>query len=239
MIAMLFAVSALHAGAAALPSPPITTASSGGDTPTIRIWLSDDGRYRPGDHAKVQVQTRDDGYVVVVQVDPDKRVRVLFPLSPGDDNFVRGGKKYEVLGRGGREAFTVDARRGQGTVYAAVSRSRFNFDRYVAGGQWDFRALDSVRTSGDVEADLNDFVRGIFQADFDYDLQVYVVARGSAYAYAPYYAPYYSPYYYGYGYPYPYYPAFSTGFFVGLRFGFPHRAFVRGFRPFRPFRRFR
>ena len=239
MIAMLFVVSALHAGAAAHPSPPSATASSGGDTPTIRIWLSDDGRYRPGDHAKVQVQTRDDGYVVVVQVDPDKRVRVLFPLSPGDDNFVRGGKKYEVLGRGGREAFTVDARRGQGTVYAAVSRSRFNFDRYVAGGQWDFRALDSVRTSGDVEADLNDFVRGIFQADFDYDLQVYVVARGSAYAYAPYYAPYYSPYYYGYGYPYPYYPAFSTGFFVGLRFGFPHRAFVRGFRPFRPFRRFR
>jgi hypothetical protein len=234
MIVTLLILSALRAGPAAPPppSPPSATRSPGGDTPTVRLWLSDDGRYRPGDRAKVQVQTRDDGYLVVVQVDPDKRVRVLFPLNPSDDNLVRGGKKYEILGRGGREAFTLDARRGQGTVYAAVSRSRFSFDRYVVGGQWDFHALDAVRTSGDVEADLNDFVRGISQADFDYDLLAYGVSRGPAYAYAP----YYSPYYYGYGYPYPYYPAFGAGFFVGLRFGSPHRVFIPGFRPFRRFR---
>lgn len=236
MITALLIASALHSAPAtrtpALPvSDPSTRAQARGN-PTIRLWLSEDGRYRPGDRAKVQVQTRRDGYLVVVHIDPQNRVRVLFPLNPGDDNFVRGGKKYEVAGRGGREAFTVDARSGQGTVYAAVSPQRFNFDRYASGGQWDFRSLDAVRTSGDPEADMNEFVRGISQADFDYDLLSYGVSRRPAYAYGP--------YYYGYGYPYlypyPYYPAFSTGFFFNLRFGGPRRVFVRGFRPFRRFR---
>jgi hypothetical protein len=235
MIPTLLIVSALHTAVAApapAPAPASVPRLSGRDSPTIRLWLSDDGRYRPGDRAKVQVQTREDGYLVVVHVDPDKRVRILFPLNPGDDDFVRGEKKYEIAGRGGREAFTVDARAGQGTVYAAVSPTRFSFDRYASGGQWDFRALDAVRTSGDVEADLNDFVRGISGGAFDYDLLSYGVSRRPASAYAPYY---YSPYsYYGYGYPYlyPSYPPFGTGFFVNLRLGHPHGVFVRRFRSF-------
>ncbi len=227
--AALLVVIALPAPA---PAPPPASAPARA-APTIRLSLSDAGHYRPGDRAKVQVETRDDGYLVVVHVDPDKRVRVLFPLNPGDDNRVRGGKRYEIQGRGGREAFAVDARSGRGTVYAAVSRERFQFDRYVNGGQWDFRALDGALTSSDVEADLNEFVRGISQADFDYDLLPYDISRRPLYAYAPYgYAPYY-----GYGYPYYYpYPAFSSGFFFGLEFGRPRRAFFPAFRGFRRFR---
>src|SRR5882724_12629424 len=96
------------------------------DDPAIRIWLSDDGRYQRGDRAKVQVKAREDGYLLVLNVDPDGRLRVLFPLDPSDDALIRGGKKYEILGRGGREAFTVD-QRGRGTVYAAMSRDPFRF----------------------------------------------------------------------------------------------------------------
>ena len=62
---------------------------------------------------------------MVLHADPDGHLRVLFPLDPKDDNFVRGGRKYEIRGRGGRESFTADDRNGRGTVYAAVSHDPF------------------------------------------------------------------------------------------------------------------
>src|SRR5882724_11543170 len=119
--AILFFTAVLSAPPAA-PSP----AAAQQDDPAVRIWLSDDGRYQRGDRAKVQVKAREDGYLVVLNVAPDGRLRVLFPLDPSDDALIRGGKKYEILGRGGREAFTVD-QRGRGTVYAAISRDPFRF----------------------------------------------------------------------------------------------------------------
>ncbi|HEU4682401.1 MAG TPA: DUF4384 domain-containing protein, partial [Gemmatimonadales bacterium] len=90
------------------------------DDPPIQLWINE-RRFLPSDRAKVQVRTEDDGYLIVFHVDPDGRVRVLFPIDPDKDNFVRGGKKYEVRGRGGREAFEADGK-GRGAVYAAVSR---------------------------------------------------------------------------------------------------------------------
>ena len=86
MIANLLLASVLHGGPAVRPfDPPAPNA------PTVRLWLNDNGRYRPGDKAKVTVRSSSDGYLVVVNVDPDKQVRVLYPLNPGDDAFVRGG----------------------------------------------------------------------------------------------------------------------------------------------------
>jgi hypothetical protein len=224
MIANLLLASVLHGGLAVRPFDPPAP-----NPPTVRIWLDNDGRYRPGDKARVSVRSSEDGYLVVVNVDPNKRVRILYPLNPGDDDFVRGGKRFDIAGRGGRETFQVDAGVGQGTVYAAVSPKPFHFDQYVNGDQWNFRALDAVRRSGDVEADLNDFASNISEANFDYDLLGYSVARRPAYTYAP-YAGFGYPYY---GWGYPYYPAFGSGFFFGLNFGHPYGAFGRGFRRFR------
>jgi len=223
MIPFLLLAATFSGGVSAPPLP------STHDDPSIRLWLSDDGRYRPGDRASVRVQTRDDGYLIVLHVDPERQVRVLFPLNPGDDNFVRGGKRYEIHGRGGREAFTVTGRSARGTVYAAVSRERFRLDRYAEGGQWNLAALDSVRISDDPEADLNAFVRDIAQGAFDYDLLGYGTYR-RAYAYVP---------YYGYGYGYPFYPPFASGLFFGFGFDGGFRPFGLGFRRFGRFGRFR
>ena len=86
------------------------------------------------------MRTDYDGYLIVLHVDPEGRLRVLFPVDPDKDNFVRSGKKYEVRDRGDREAFEVDAT-GRGSVYAAVSRDPFRFDGLtylITGttGQW-------------------------------------------------------------------------------------------------------
>lgn len=159
--------------------------------------------------------------------------------TPGDDNFVRGGQEIEILGRGGRETFTVE-RAGRGVVYAAVSPDPYRFDStYVVDGHWNLRALDEVEASRDPEADLTDFVRAMAQKSFDYDFVRYDVAREVVYASpyaapyaAPYPAPYYgSPFYYGYG-PYFGYP----GPFIGLGFGFTFgHSHGRAFPPYRRF----
>ena len=124
-----------------LAGTPANIGGAPSGDPPIRLSINNDGRFLPGDHAKVQVRTRDDGYLLVLHADPDGQLRVLFPLDPDDDNFVRGGERYEMRGRGGSEAFDIDGSWGRGMVYAAVSRERFRFDGYRLADHWDYRAL--------------------------------------------------------------------------------------------------
>ncbi len=162
-----------------------TQANIGGtpsDDPAIRLWINNDGRFLPGDHAQVQVRTRDDGYLLVLHADPDGQLRVLFPLDPGDDNFVRGGERYEVKGRGGREAFDIDGTWGRGMVYAAVSRDRFRFDGYRLGDQWDYSALAPSQLPREPEPELTDLVLRMAPGDFDYDVTTYDVIERVVYA---------------------------------------------------------
>src|SRR6476659_6465900 len=203
----------------ALGGPREAVRSVGGDDPAIQIWISNDRRFLPGDGAKVQVRTREDGYLLVFHTDPDGNLRVLFPLDPGNDDFIRGGTKYEIKGRGGRETFTVGDRRGQGTVYAVVSRDQFRFDEFVLGDHWDYRKLAPGRLSANPEQELNDLVRRMVDNSFDYDILTYDVLEHVVYA-----SEYNSGYYDGCGYSYScagsYYG--SYGFSVGLFFGWPY-----------------
>lgn len=170
---------------------PAQPAADTRDDPPIRLWISNDRRFLPGDRVKVQVRTEYDGYLIVLHVDTEGRLRVLFPLDPDKDNFVRGDKKYEVRGRGGREAFEVDGT-GRGTVYAAVSRDPFRFEEFTIADHWDYRALAPARLREDPEPELNDLVHRMAQSSFDYDLLTYDVMSRSAYA-----SSYYPSRYYG------------------------------------------
>src|SRR5437588_12193704 len=99
------------------------------DDPPIKVWLNHDN-FQRGDKARVNARLADDGYVVVLRADADGRVRVLFPLDPGDDAFVRGGETIEVRGRGDRDAFYIDERAASGPVLAARSAERWQFDPF-------------------------------------------------------------------------------------------------------------
>jgi uncharacterized membrane protein YgcG len=204
---------------------PAQPAAATRDDPPIRLWISNDRRFLPGDRAKVQVRTEYDGYLIVLHVDPEGHLRVLFPLDPDKDNFVRGGKKYEVRGRGGREGFEADAT-GRGTVYTAVSRDPFRFDGFTLGDHWDYRALAPARLREDPEPELNDLVHRMAQSSFDYDLLTYEVIARSAYASS------YSSSYYGSRYDddwcsfscgSPYFG--RSGLSIGLFFGRPYRRY--------------
>jgi hypothetical protein len=194
--------------------------------PPIRITLNSDGYYERGDRAKVRLRVADDGYVVVLRVDADGRVRVLYPLDPGDDNFVRGGHDFELRGRGDRETFFVDDASGDGTVMGAWSARPFHFERYVRGDHWDYRVLaGNDQMKDDAESGLVDLVSDMASGEhFEYDVARYSVGgdndrsyRTRYYStnyYDPFYNdPWYDPWYYGSG--------LHIG--IGFGFGYPYR----------------
>jgi hypothetical protein len=203
-----------------LASGPDEPAAATADDPPIQIWISNDGRFLRGDRARVHVRTEDDGYLVVLHADSEGHLRVLFPIDPTDDNFVRGGKKYEVEGRGGRDAFDVGDRSGRGSVFAAVSGSPFRFDEFVLSDHWDYKALEPRQLAEDPEPELTELVRRMAQGSFDYDvMSYYVVDRVYASDYS-YHRPYASSFYYddfGCG----YYRGCGSGLSVSLFFGRP------------------
>ena len=182
----------------AVPSPSLTNPSS--SDPPIKIWLSDDVLMR-GDRARIHVKTTQDGYLLVLRADADGHIRVLFPVDPGDSNFVRGGRKLEIRGRGGREAFTVDEREGSGTVLAARSTTPLKFDEFARGGHWDYRTLSTQAADSDAERALLDIVQRMAGDHFDYDEVSYTVSNQPRYRrYAGWYNPWYDPFYYpGFG----------------------------------------
>jgi hypothetical protein len=211
---------------------PAPVAVAAQDDPAIRISLNKDRRFEAGDRANVKVRVENDGFLVVVHADPDGRVRMLFPLDPDDDNFVRGNRTYEIRGRGDRESFSVDYESGQGAIYAAVSRDPFRFDQFVVNRHWDYDALNTTRLPEDPEPELTELVQRMASGRFDYDYLTYdVYERGRAdVVYAPtvvrtyyddcggYYLSYRcDPYYYS-----------PSRFSVSLAFG---RPYYYGYRP--------
>jgi hypothetical protein len=186
--------------------------------PSVRVSL-DRRDYEPGDQARVTVRVRDDGYLLVLRLSPDGYVRVLFPLDPGQDNFVRGNGSYEIRGRGDRNAFTVSSSNGTGTVYAAWSTEPFRFDDYVLGDHWDYRVLDGSQIQGDPEAGLTELAQRMSTGHFDYDLVSYSVAQQVAYSGTTHYVTMYpAPYAYPAG---CYDPAWcGYGSYFGISVGF-------------------
>ena len=189
-------------GLTAAPAPAVAPASRAADPP-VRVWLNKRDRLDRGDRVRVYVRPDADGYLVVLHAEPNGRVRVLFPLDPADDNFVRAGRDYEIRGRGDGEAFRIWESSGSGLVYAALSRDPFQFDGLALNRHWDYRAAGFV-AGDDFEADLTALAQSMAAgAWFDYDIARYDVGRYVAYGgnayHLSFYDPYYDPYYRGHG----------------------------------------
>ncbi len=170
----------------------------------VSVWLSRRGEVERGDRVRVYARAELDGYLLILHAEPDGRIRILFPLDPYEDNFVRGARDYEVEGRGGREAFRVYERDGIGTVYAAFSRDPFQFDAFVQNGHWDYRLLETWRIGDDLdpEAELTALAQQMAGgSQFDYDLTSYFVGEYAARSYERRYRHGYyytgSPYHFG------------------------------------------
>ncbi|MBI4520294.1 MAG: DUF4384 domain-containing protein [Gemmatimonadetes bacterium] len=191
----------------------------------VRIRLSRDQDLRQGDRVRVYLRTAADGYAVILHAEPDGRIRVLFPVDPYQDHFVRGYEDLEIRSRGDREALVIRAARGDGTVYAGFSRDPFRLEEFASGDHWDYRLLDTwiIERGEDIEAELTALVEQMAAGSrFDYDLVRYRV--GDRVTHSGWYGPrlhtgiYYDPFYADD----PFYsPGFTFSIGLGLNIGGP------------------
>ncbi len=192
--------------------------------PPVQVWLNKNGWVQKGDRVKVYVRTDLDGYVVVLHAEPDGRIRVLFPVDPGDDYYLRSGHEYEIRGRADREAFRVYEPSGTGVVYAAFSRDPFRFTEFVRGDHWDYQLPDAWIVEQEPDADLTAIVHVMAAgASFQFDHIRYDIGEPVAYqrAYSGHSGYYGSPYYYP-----------SSRFSLSIGFGYPsHVGFRVGYGP--------
>ena len=202
MLTTLLASLAVAASLAEGPPPPIT------------VSLNSGGQYNRGEYAQVQFRANADGYVLLLQTDQNGRVRVLFPLDPGDDSFIRGGKTYKVVGRDDRGSFYLDQAGGSGMVYAAWSKSPFQYADFVRGDHWDYAVFDQYNAADDPESQLTDLLLHFTDQGFDYAVDRYIV-----YSYAEYAAEGTSTYIGVSGWPWPTY--YTGGWSIGISFGYP------------------
>ena len=173
--------------AATLPSPaaplPAVDRRSGPD-PIVKVWTDWD-EYSRGQSADVYVRTREDGYLIVMQADVDGRVRVLYPLDPGNDDYVRGGQEMKLPGRNNKGTFYVDGPGGTAMIYAAVSSVPFRFNDFVQGDHWDYGALYDKSMDSDFENGFTVLVDKMSTGHFDYTVYRYTVIAEASYAAAP------------------------------------------------------
>jgi len=232
----LLALLALAPGAApplgaqtpATPENPLAVPSR---TPPVRVTLSQEALL-PGDRVRVLVRPRADGYLVVLHADPAGRVRVLFPLDPGDSQRMPGAMQRSIPSRDGSASFVVASTTGDGAVLAAISSSPFRTGAFASGGHWNVRAFTRLAAGADPEGELVAVARRMAAGKrFDYAVAPYrvtdampVVVYGGGggndqesdvrAASAPadgYYYDYYEDYY-SYG-----YPLYYAGLFPALR----------------------
>jgi hypothetical protein len=145
-----------------------------GDDP-VRILLDQEQRYQPGDRVLVQIETGQTGHLLVLQLSPEGRVRVLFPLSPGDDASVRGGRRYQVRDASSEQSFLTD-RAGVGLIYAAISEAPYQLAAFSYENEWDQAVLAIDRATKNPETDLTALVQRMSgPKGFDYDLVSYTV----------------------------------------------------------------
>lgn len=136
--------------------------------------------YHRRDPIPVAYRADRDGYVMVMRVDTDGRIRMLYPSDPEGDNFVRGGEDHRVPNPYGYEvehAFAVDDYPGVGYVFAVLSRDPFDFSPHVRNGHWDYRTMGvDGRVTGDPYVALTEIAEDMLpHGSFGFDLVPYYV----------------------------------------------------------------
>lgn len=148
--------------------------------PRVEVWTNrGDDPYRPGQGAAVFVRADRDAYITLFRVDTDGRVRVLFPLEPWEDNFVRGGREVEIETYHGN-AFKIDDYPGVGYIFAVAAADPFDYDGVTSRDDWDYHVIADGRVRGDPYVALTDLAQRIVPqgyADWDYDIVPYYVER--------------------------------------------------------------
>jgi hypothetical protein len=95
--------------------------------PRAQIWTSDE--FGSGNRIRTSFRLDDDAYVIVVNVGLDGYANVIFPESPEDDGFVRGGRIYRLPSF--FPGFASHFSSSYGRLYNATNAYDDIYDRYA------------------------------------------------------------------------------------------------------------
>jgi hypothetical protein len=144
------------------PTPRVPLHGAFAVRPRIEVWSNHgDGVYNRGQGVRVYLRSDQDAFVTLFRVDTDGRVRVLFPRDPSEDNFVRGGRDFEILSSDNSTAFYVDDYPGVGYLFGVVAADPFEYAAIESGDHWDYRTIADGRVRGDPYVALTELAERI------------------------------------------------------------------------------
>ncbi|MCG6988937.1 MAG: DUF4384 domain-containing protein [Gemmatimonadetes bacterium] len=96
-----------------------------------RIWLDrgEDPVLQRGDRVRIYYWVNTDSYVALFHIDTDGSVTLLYPRSPGEDDFARAGRDYRLLFPSS-SFWYVDEYPGKGYFFIVASSEPLDFDAY-------------------------------------------------------------------------------------------------------------
>jgi len=153
-----------------------------------RVWFDrgSNEALDPGQRVRVYYRTSEDAYVAVFQIDTDGFTRLVFPESPRQNHYVRGGRDYRLLFP--RSPYwQVDDAPGVGYYFIVASAAPLDFSQVpysTSRREWDLRRIGAEVRSDPFLA-MDEYVERLVP-DWDYgeyglDYVEYSVGRGHTY----------------------------------------------------------
>lgn len=185
---MAVAIGGVLAGELAAQDPGADSYAGYDSSIEARVWF--DRGLEPvlehGDRVRVYYRSNEDAYVAVFRIDTDGHANLVFPGSPGQDNYVRGERDYRLLEHRATQWYVRD-QPGVGYYFIVASPdpldlSRFEYSRY--DGTWDLGPVNST-VYADPFAAMDGFVEDMIP-DWEYAAYAFDYAEyrvGSDYEY--------------------------------------------------------
>ncbi|MDQ6830754.1 MAG: DUF4384 domain-containing protein [Gemmatimonadota bacterium] len=149
-------------------------------TPNVRIWMDGDRVLRRGERSRAYFRADEDAYVMIVRIDTDGQLHILYPDNPRDEGFVRAGVTYSTADRGA-DAFYADNFPGMGYVFAIASWDRFDSEALSRDGRyWDYHNAGFERIHGDPFQAMHEFTQRVLydrRSPYSLDYAEYYVER--------------------------------------------------------------
>ncbi len=125
----------------AQPAFPMQSPAAGARG-AARVWLEGEpSYYRSGEPLNVRYSVPWDAYVAIIHIDSDGLLDFLYPYSPWDDHWVRGGRTHRLTLRGNSAASLVRGGPGIGYLYIIASPEPLDFQDFYGGRNgwgWDY-----------------------------------------------------------------------------------------------------
>lgn len=163
------------------------------DAPRVRVWIPGGGSFRFAQPVQVLFEVSEDAHAVVLRVDGNGHLSVLWPQSRNLQTAARAGREYRITGaQSSLSAFNADYEYGSGMVIAIASPDPIDLSAYVRyrNDQTYWRYVSGQRPYyGGVRRVLDRITQEVLYAPdspYDYDIAFYSVAGRSFFSNASY-----------------------------------------------------